>query len=92
MNSREQNRDLFGKVFRSLDTGGKILIRDYFLDSTRTRPPEGAIFAVNMLAGTEEGNSYTFDEVREDLEAAGFRDVVPAADGPHMEQVVSAVK
>ena len=66
-------------------------MRDYFLDPTRTHPPDGAIFAVNMLAATDEGNSYTFDEVKEDLERAGFRDVGLIRDGDRMDQVISAV-
>ena len=31
-----------------------------------------ALFAVNMLAGTEGGRTYTFDEIKEGLTAAGF--------------------
>jgi SAM-dependent methyltransferase len=92
MNSRAGNRDLFEKVRRSLDPGGTILIRDYFLDRTRTHPPDGAIFAVNMLAATLEGNSYTFDEVKEDLERSGFRDIRVVRESDRMDQLVSAVK
>ena len=35
-------------------------------------PPGGALFAVNMLAHTDGGGTYTFAELREDLLAAEF--------------------
>jgi hypothetical protein len=91
-NDREGNQRLFSKIHDAITPAGTILIRDYFLDSTRTSPSEGAIFAVNMLAATTGGNSYTFEEVREDLTKAGFKDVRMIREGDHMGQLVSAVK
>lgn len=41
----------------------------------RTQPLEGALFAVNMLAGTPGGGTYTFEEIKEGLSAAGFKDI-----------------
>ncbi len=73
-NSREQNRALFRKVFQALSPGGRIAIRDVVLEPSRTSPFEGALFAVNMLANTPKGNTYTLQEYQEDLEAAGFRE------------------
>jgi hypothetical protein len=55
-------------------------------------PADGAIFAVNMLAATTDGNCYTFEEVKEDLEGAGFGSVQIIVHGTRMDQVVSAVK
>lgn len=91
-NSRERNRDLFRNVYQSLDQGGTILIRDHFMDPTRTFPAAGAMFAVNMLAATTGGNTYTFEEVKEDLESVGFKDVRMIREGQNMDQLVSAVK
>lgn len=71
-NSREQNRDLFARVFHALAPGGRIAIRDIVMDDTRTQPAAGALFAVNMLVATEGGGTFTFDELREDLQSAGF--------------------
>lgn len=70
--SRGQNRALFANVFEALTPGGHIAIRDILMDTTRTRPVAGALFAVNMLVATEGGGTFTFDELREDLAAAGF--------------------
>lgn len=71
-NSRRQNRDLFSKVYAALDDKGTVVIRDVVMDASRTSPVGGALFAVNMLVGTEAGGTYTFDEYSEDLYAAGF--------------------
>ncbi len=71
-NSRAQNRALFRNVFAALAPGGRIAIRDILMDGTRTRPVAGALFAVNMLVATKGGGTFTFDELRADLAAAGF--------------------
>ncbi len=71
-NSPDQNQNLFAKVYRCLDSGGRIVIRDHVMSEDRTRPLEGALFAVNMLAGTAGGNTYTYDEIESGLTAAGF--------------------
>jgi len=71
-NSRAQNRRLFAKVFSALVPGGRIAIRDVVMDEARTRPLAGALFAINMLTGTEGGGTFTLRELQEDLRAAGF--------------------
>jgi SAM-dependent methyltransferase len=91
-NSRAANKLLFQKIFDSLDKGGTVFIRDYFLNAMRTAPVEGAIFSVNMLAATEYGDNATYEEVREDLEAVGFSRVEMILKGERMDQVVAAVK
>lgn len=91
-NSRETNRVLYAKVLRSLNPGGMILIRDHVLDPTRTFPPDGAIFAVNMLCATSGGNTYTLDEIRDDLESAGFTDIRMLREGVNMDQLLAANK
>ena len=71
-NSYEQNKALYGKIYRALGSGGRIVVRDHVMSADRTQPLEGALFAVNMLAGTEGGRTYTFDEIKEGLTAVGF--------------------
>jgi len=70
--SREQNRALYARIYSALAPGGVLAIRDVVMDAGRTQPPVGAMFAVNMLVGTEGGGTFTFEEFREDLESAGF--------------------
>jgi len=74
-NSHQQNRALYAKIYAALAPEGALVIRDVVMDASRTGPLAGALFAVNMLTGTESGGTFTFDEFREDLESAGFRDV-----------------
>lgn len=81
-NSREQNRKLFKAVAQALPADGQILIRDFIMDESRTQPPAGAMFAINMLVATEAGGTFTVGELKDDLEAAGFIDArVVVADG-----------
>jgi precorrin-6B methylase 2 len=74
-NSRQQNRALYARICAALVPQGALVIRDIVMDASRTQPPAGALFAVNMLTATESGGTFTFDEFREDLESAGFSDV-----------------
>jgi len=71
-NSPAENEELYRKIHRALDAGGRIVIRDHVMSPDHTRPTEGALFAVNMLAGTKGGSTYTFEEIKAGLAAAGF--------------------
>ena len=91
-NSREENRRLFSAIGAALQAGGQILIRDVLMDESRTSPVTGALFAINMLVATEAGGTFTFDELRQDLEAAGFTDVALLRRDEGMNSVVRAKK
>lgn len=90
-NSPNQNVALFKNVFDALKPGGRIIVRDYAMSSDRTRPASGALFAVNMLVNTQGGNSYTFEEIREGLEEAGFEKVRQIQD-QEMSSIVEGYK
>jgi len=89
-NSRAQNRMLFAKVHDALDPGGRIAIRDILMDPSRTQPVAGALFALNMLVATAGGGTFTFDELREDLESAGFTHARVMRRDPGMNSIVMA--
>lgn len=72
--SRQHNRALYRAAYEALSAGGQIGIRDVVMEPDRTRPLRGAMFAVNMLSNTPTGGTFTFEEYREDLESAGFRE------------------
>ena len=91
-NSPAENLALFRKVRRALEPGGAILIRDHIMDESRTKPPAGALFALNMLVNTDGGDTYTFAEVRKGLERAGFADVRLVRTGERMDCLVEARK
>lgn len=71
-NSPDETRVIFGKTFRALNPGGRIVVADWFMDDDRVNPPGGAMFALNMLVGTESGDTYTQSETTEWLREAGF--------------------
>lgn len=91
-NSGGQNLELFRKVRQSLDPGGMLLVRDHIMNEQRTWPPEGALFAINMLVNTAGGDTYTFLEVAQGLKEAGFTDIRLLRSGERMDCVVAAVK
>jgi SAM-dependent methyltransferase len=90
--SREESRSLFAKIFRALEAGGRIGIRVIVMEPCRTRPVVGALFAINMLVNTDRGGTYTFAEIAEDLQAAGFRDPELKVRSDEMSSVVIARK
>jgi SAM-dependent methyltransferase len=67
----EENLALIKRVAVSLAPGGLIAIRDFVKELSRG----AALFAVNMLVNTETGNTYTEENYREWLGAAGFQEV-----------------
>jgi len=91
-NSPEQNLDLFTRIFDVLEPGGTLLIRDHIMDESRTHPPAGAMFALNMLVNTQGGDTYTLREVKEWYEKAGFTDVKQVRHGEAMDCLVEGRK
>jgi SAM-dependent methyltransferase len=91
-NGPEQNEALFGRIFRALVPGGRLLVRDHVMEPDRTRPRAGALFAVNMLVGTSGGGTYTFAEIRTGLERAGFTRVRLFQSGQRMDALVEAFR
>jgi ubiquinone/menaquinone biosynthesis C-methylase UbiE len=69
--SEKENRKLIKRAGNILGSGGMIAIEDM----VRGRSPMAEMFAVNMLANTEEGSTYTEAQYREWLTDAGFRKI-----------------
>jgi predicted O-methyltransferase YrrM len=91
-NNHQKNVDLYGKVLRALEPGGRIAVRDHIMEAERTHPRRGAVFAINMLVSTAGGNCYTYDEIRDGLTAAGFERVRLVQPDTQMDGVVEAFK
>ena len=91
-NSPDQNLNLYKKIHEALEPGGTVMIRDHIMEQDRVNPPGGAIFALNMLVGTRGGDTYTFKEVSNALETAGFIDVKQIKHGEKMDCIVTARK
>jgi predicted nicotinamide N-methyase len=91
-NSPQENLNLYKKIFHALEPGGALLIRDHIMDESRTKPPAGALFAINMLVCTSGGDTYTFKEIKDALEQAGFQAVKQVRSGERMDGLVEARK
>ncbi|MDR3234545.1 MAG: methyltransferase domain-containing protein [Planctomycetaceae bacterium] len=89
---RSGSRELYKKAFRSLRSGGKIAVRDFMMNAARTAPKDGAFFGINMLVETQTGRVYTFEEVKSDLESAGFTNVKLAVSDETMSAIAAAEK
>ena len=88
-NSLETNQELITKCFNSLNKNGKIVIQDWIMNNDRTQPASGAIFAINMLVGTEGGDCFTEKEVTVMLTTAGFRNISRTEFETGLSQVVA---
>jgi ubiquinone/menaquinone biosynthesis C-methylase UbiE len=91
-NSPEQNIELYRKIYRALEPGGRLIIRDHVMSPDHTQPASGAIFAVNMLVGTPGGSTYSFDEIQEGLKAAGFNNIKLIQPDELMNGLIEAFK
>jgi ubiquinone/menaquinone biosynthesis C-methylase UbiE len=68
-----RSRALLRKTFDALASGGTIAIAEFLVNDERTEPPLGLLFAVNMLVNTDEGDTYSANEINSWLGDAGFR-------------------
>ena len=71
----ESNAALVRQVYDALAPGGRLIIKDRFLDDNRTSPAWTAVFAVHLLVNTEKGRCYTLSEASQWLQDAGFRQI-----------------
>ncbi len=62
------------------------------MDESRTAPCAGTLFGINMLVNRPDGRVFSFREIREDLEQAGFVQPVHAVDVPTMCAIATAQK
>jgi 3-hydroxy-5-methyl-1-naphthoate 3-O-methyltransferase len=67
-----RSRKLLEKTFNALASGGTIAIQEFLVNKERTGPLNGLFFAVNMMVNTQEGNTWSFEEIGAWLEEAGF--------------------
>jgi 3-hydroxy-5-methyl-1-naphthoate 3-O-methyltransferase len=67
-----RSRALLRKTQAALAPGGTIAIQEFLVNPERTGPLNGLFFAVNMLVNTQNGNTWSFEEIAGWLEEAGF--------------------
>jgi len=68
-------RRIAAHVAAGVDAGGLVVIREFlWADAAHTGPVTAALFAVNMMVGTQEGRCWTAAELQEIFGEAGFGD------------------
>ena len=68
----ETNQALVKKVYDHLAPGGRLVIKDRFLDESGTGPAWTTAFAVHILVNTQQGGCYKTVEAMQWMTKAGF--------------------
>jgi len=68
----ETNAVLVKKVLAHLAPGGRLIIKDRFLDEAGTGPAWTTAFAVHILVNTQQGGCYKANDAMQWMTAAGF--------------------
>jgi len=63
------------KAAATLEPGGLLLVHEFLLQDSLDGPEFATLFSLNMLLGTEGGQSYSWGQVEEMLAAAGLADI-----------------
>jgi hypothetical protein len=66
------NAGLVQKTFAHLIPGGRLVIKDRYLDASGTSPAWTTAFAVHIFVNTEQGACYRVTDAMEWMRAAGF--------------------
>jgi SAM-dependent methyltransferase len=66
---------LLANACAALEPGGLLLIQEFILDATRAAPLFPALFSLNMLLGTPQGQAYSEPELGELLRQVGLRQI-----------------
>lgn len=92
-NSREECQACLAKTVAAMEPGGLILVHDFILNDTKDGPEFPALFALNMLIGTEHGRAYSRSEIVTMLERSGVVDITRhVLDTPNESSVISGIK
>ncbi|MFQ5714161.1 MAG: methyltransferase [Candidatus Scalinduaceae bacterium] len=70
-----ENQRILKKCWDSLEKKGIVVIQEFVLDSSKTRPLFGTLFSLNMLIGTSGGSSYSEKDMKGWLKKAGFKKI-----------------
>ena len=68
-------RMIIQKAVDALEPGGMIIIHDFILNNSMDGPLFPALFSLNMLLGTDSGQSYSEKQIMDMLAAAGTKDI-----------------
>ena len=70
-----ENQKILKKCWDSLMKDGIVVIQEFILNPSKSMPPFGTLFSLNMLMGTQGGSSYSAVEMKGWLKKAGFKNL-----------------
>ncbi len=86
-------QEMVRKAVKALEPGGLIFIQEFILNDAMDGPLFPALFALNMLLGTDGGQAYSEAQLRHMLEAAGAVEISRLAyHGPTESGIMRGVK
>ena len=68
-------RKLIAKAAAAMESSGMMIIHDFILTDTMDGPMFPALFSLNMLLGTDSGQSYSESQIRQMMETAGLSQI-----------------
>ena len=68
----DEIQNVFRNCAEASVKGGMLIVKDFFPKDDRSGPEFATSFAINMLVGTDNGNTYTVKEVKSWMRSAGF--------------------
>lgn len=71
----QSSRRLLARLYPALHADGRLVIIDWIAAEDRTGPPPVMLFALNMLANTTAGDTFTLSEYTNWLRDAGFKSI-----------------
>ena len=66
------NTRLLAKIYNSLNSGGRLIIQDFFLNQDKQSPDFATVFSLQMLLTSPNGACYTLAETKAWLNEIGF--------------------
>lgn len=83
---------IINKVVSALMPGSMVIIHDFILNDTMDGPLFPALFSLNMLLGTQEGQAYSEKQIIDMLEKAGIKEIKRIAfDSPNDSGIITGI-
>lgn len=70
-----RSQELLQHCFDALAPSGTVAIAEFLVNAEHTGPPLGLFFAINMLVNTQDGSTFSFEEIGSWLRSIGFTNV-----------------
>ena len=71
----EECQRIIEKTVSALEAGGMIIVHDFVLENTMDGPLFPALFSLNMLLGTPDGQAYSEKQITDMLARAGVKEI-----------------